>query len=383
MKILFITHYDNMYGANKALLRLIEGLAERDGFEPMLVIPGKGEMTNRMEQLGVPYIICGVTQWQAAYVSPLRFWAKIVMRTPKIANEVNELYNRLKDEGIDVIHSNSSVIGHGAILAGKLGCRHIWHIREFSEAHFSMKYLMPKKRVEEYYKNALKLIAISDSVKDYCFAEYPYADTVRFYDGVTIKEDCDESVSDKKADDIFRFIYVGYLYEKKHQLEVIKAFAKFSANSEKRCELYIVGDGKDDYKNKLKSSIEENHLSNVYLTGYRNDIENMLRDMDCGIIASEYEGFGLVTVEYMLASLPVIGFNHCGTAEIVKDKETGFLYLSEAELINDMKLLSEDKELSERMGKAGKKRAKELFDGDRNAEALVDFYERIRDEYSL
>ena len=80
MKILFITHYDNMYGANKALLNLIEGLVNYGGFEPMLVIPGKCDMTSRMDELDVPYIICGVTQWQAPYNDAFRFAVKKIIR---------------------------------------------------------------------------------------------------------------------------------------------------------------------------------------------------------------------------------------------------------------------------------------------------------------
>ena len=155
-----------MYGANKALLNLIEGLVKNGGFEPMLVIPGKGDMTNRMEKLGVPYIICGVTQWQAPYSDPLRFAIKKRIRRKKIKEETDYLYDTLKEERIDVIHSNSGVIGHGAMLAKRLGCRHIWHIREFSKEHFGMKYFYSSKTVADYYNSAFRLIAISDSVKE-------------------------------------------------------------------------------------------------------------------------------------------------------------------------------------------------------------------------
>ena len=38
-KILFITHYDNLYGANRALLTLVKKLKSEGRYEPMVVIP--------------------------------------------------------------------------------------------------------------------------------------------------------------------------------------------------------------------------------------------------------------------------------------------------------------------------------------------------------
>jgi len=377
MKILFITHYDNMYGANKALLNLIEGLVKNGGFEPMLVIPGKGDMTKRMEEMGVPYIICGVTQWQAPYVDPFRFAIKKSIRRKKIKEETDYLYDTLKEERIDVIHSNSGVIGHGAMLAKRLGCRHIWHIREFSREHFGMRYFYSSKTVADYYNNAFRLIAISDSVKENYKNKYPLTNITRIYDGVDASDFADEKTDKQKEDGIFRFIYVGYLYEKKHQLEVLKAADALLKKTDKKFELYIVGDGKQNYKKKLEDYINKNNLKNVFLTGYRDDIRDMLKTMDVGIIASEYEGFGLVTVEYMLSSLPVIGYNHSGTAEIVKNKETGILYDDEAGLMKAMEYFLNNRGEIKQLGVSGRKRAKELFTSERNTDEIISMYKEL------
>lgn len=44
------------------------------------------------------------------------------------------------------------------------------------------------------------------------------------------------------------------------------------------------------------------------------------------LMCSKDEAFGLVTVESMLARLPVIGRNRGATAEIIENGKTGFLY---------------------------------------------------------
>ena len=51
-------------------------------------------------------------------------------------------------------------------------------------------------------------------------------------------------------------------------------------------------------------------------------------------MSSPYEAFGRVTIEYMMAGLPVIGRNGGATPEIIKENETGMLYNSKKELID-------------------------------------------------
>ena len=87
MKLLFLTHYDNMYGANRALFQLMKGLMEKPGTEITLVIPAEGEMTEAVSRLGISYVICGMTQWQAVYKSPLRFLVKRHLRRKQIQKE--------------------------------------------------------------------------------------------------------------------------------------------------------------------------------------------------------------------------------------------------------------------------------------------------------
>ena len=127
----------------------------------------------------------------------------------------------------------------------------------------------------------------------------------------------------------------------------------------------------------MEDYINKNNLKNVFLTGYRDDIRDMLKTMDAGIIASEYEGFGLVTVEYMLSSLPVIGYNHSGTGEIVKNKETGLLYDDENGLIQAMEYCLNNREEIKQLGISGRKRAKEMFTSEKNTDEIISMYKEL------
>lgn len=381
MKILFLTHYDNMYGANRALFHLMKGLKQDYGAEPILVIPAEGEMSYALAKLGIETVIMPVTQWQAVYVTPLRFAVKKWRRKKAIMKELEALTCRFEGEGIDFIHSNSSVIGTGAMLAKRLGCRHIWHIREFSEEHFHMRYFYTKKQVRELYESAQCLIAISDALRENYRKKYPGANTIRIYDGVTLREP-EEKISEEEisADNVsiknepVKFVYLGYLFSMKHQMDVIEAAKICMEKNFSNFEVYFVGGGKPDYRSRLEKRIQKYHLSNVHLMGYRTDAQEFLSTMDVGIIASEYEGFGLVTVEYMLHGLPVLGRNSGGTAEIIEDGITGCLFHCVEELARAMKYMMENPKRREEMGRAGRQRALAHFTEKNNIDGIMQLY---------
>ena len=382
MRILFITHYDNMYGANRALCKLIRLLKTQYGHEPMLVIPSEGEMTDSLSDIQIPYMVSGVTQWQAEYTTPLRFFVKKTLRKKKIREEVAAIYEKFKDEKIDLIHSNSSVIGHGAMLAEMFGCTHVWHIREFSKEHFSMRYFYDNTFVKNAYENAGGLICISDSLKDNYKNKYPKARLFRVYDGVSPADTDSDTGTNSHASDMpgkseTVFVYTGYLFSKKHQDTVIEAAAMLRERGITDYKILFAGDGKKEYREYLQNMIDTKGLDNVKLLGYVSDVNALLDTADVGIIASEYEGFGLVTVEYMLHSLPVIGYNSGATPEIVDNGQTGYIYTETSELADIMSRFIEDKNMACKMGTKGRKRAAECFSEEKNAAGIMEVYGEI------
>lgn len=377
MKVLFITHYDNPYGANNALLYLVKEIKKSKEHVPIVVIPSEGEFTRILESEGIDYIVNSITQWQAPYKEPISFALKKRKRVKLFYKELEELESKLEKTGnldIDLIHSNSSVIGTGAFLAKKLGCKHVWHIREFSFEHFNMHYFFNKKIVKEMYNNADALITISDALKENYRQKYPKANVVRIYDGIG-----DMDVLDKEEldDGITRFVYAGYLFPMKKQLSVIRACGELLKRGIKEFDMSFLGEGKPEYKKKLLREIKRLNLEdNVHLLGYVRNVGEYLKKSDVGIIASRYEGFGLVTVEYMKYGLPVIGYKEGGTSEIVVDGDTGILYESSEELVDAMQFMINNPMKAIQLGANGLIRS-ERFNAKDNAKAVVKIYSMI------
>ncbi len=80
-------------------------------------------------------------------------------------------------------------------------------------------------------------------------------------------------------------------------------------------------------------------------------------------ISNDFEGFGIVYLEANLAGKPVIAGRSGGVEDAVLDNETGLLVNPEsaAEIANAIIKLARDKELREKLGENGKKRAEEEF----------------------
>ncbi len=79
------------------------------------------------------------------------------------------------------------------------------------------------------------------------------------------------------------------------------------------------------------------------------------------LFPSEDEDWGLVPLEAMASSKPVIANNRGGPTISVVDGKTGFLVNSPKDMAGRMLQLAEDQSLAEKMGKAGRKRVEQSY----------------------
>lgn len=86
----------------------------------------------------------------------------------------------------------------------------------------------------------------------------------------------------------------------------------------------VVGDGY--YKKTLKKIVEKRGIQkNVIFTGFRKDVERILRISDVLVLPSLSEGFPDVVLEAMAMKKPVIATKIAGIPEMIDDGKNGFL----------------------------------------------------------
>lgn len=127
-------------------------------------------------------------------------------------------------------------------------------------------------------------------------------------------------------------------------------------------QIHIAGEG--EKRDELTQQINKQGLENeVILKGFIEDISAFFTSIDLFALTSQYEGFGYVMAEAMMAHKPVIAFDNSSANDIVTNNETGFLVPAfDIELFTEkIELLLIDENLRITMGEKGHRKAMENF----------------------
>lgn len=118
---------------------------------------------------------------------------------------------------------------------------------------------------------------------------------------------------------------VGTIYERKNQLEVIKAFhAALEAGVKGK--LFLCGYDGDKYAEKCKTYIKDNNLQPfIILKGFTADMSKEYSQADVLICGSTIESYPNVVSEAMAHGLIVISTPVAGVPEIIQDGVNGYL----------------------------------------------------------
>ncbi len=167
------------------------------------------------------------------------------------------------------------------------------------------------------------------------------------------------------------------LIEQKGVPYALEAFARVAARFP-AAQLVIAGDG--PLRPALEVQARDLGLAErVHFLGWRTDTAAIFAALDVFLMPSLWEGFGLVLLEAMAQSIPVIGSAVSAIPEVVTDGETGLLCPPRdvdclAAALGD---LLADPDLRARLGAAGRTRLEERFTAERMVAQTAAVYERL------
>jgi glycosyltransferase involved in cell wall biosynthesis len=134
-------------------------------------------------------------------------------------------------------------------------------------------------------------------------------------------------------DENFRIGTIGRLVNQKNYPTLLNAFA-IAKKTHSSISLYIVGEGilKEDLAVLSKGlGIQDS----VFWLGRTGHINEFLETLDLFVLASEYEGFGLVLLEAMHAGVPILAANNSAIPEVLGSSYPGlFNTFDQNELAN-------------------------------------------------
>ena len=117
----------------------------------------------------------------------------------------------------------------------------------------------------------------------------------------------------------------------------------------------------------------------VLFLGYRNDIQNVMSQLDFVVLSSLWEGLPLTPIEAYSVGKTVVGTAVDGTPEIICDGVDGYLVepRNPMQLAEKMNKLIENPEMRESMGIQAVKRYQEEFSFEKMNQLYVKFYNEI------
>lgn len=169
-------------------------------------------------------------------------------------------------------------------------------------------------------------------------------------------------------------VHIGSFSPPKNHCLLVEAFER-AIEERSDLKLFLVGDGK--LRSDIERLVKKKDLNqNIRFLGLRQNIPELLATCDIFILSSDWEGFGLVIAEAMVAGRPVIATAVGGVPELVEDGVTGLLVppKNTQALAEAILQLVGNSTLREEMGREGQRKALERFDINQIARQYEELY---------
>ena len=290
-------------------------------------------------------------------------------------NAKKELKKLVERENIDIIHGHYLFpAGWASVKVGKSSKTKTYvtaHGSDMFEMYKNQPYTRPF--IKKVLKDADVVLAVSNALKDEIInTKIPNIEekTKLHWNSV----DVNKFKTTKNNENKFRkelthefniaadkpiILFVGNIIKRKNVDLLIEAKKQMAT----KANLVIVGDGPhlEALKKKCENDYLDGKLDNVYFTGSRRDVEDIIPSCDLLVLPSLTESFGLVLIEALACGKPVIGSNIGGIKEIITE-DVGLLIdpNDSKDLANAIDRILSDDELMEKFKSNARERAKDF-----------------------
>lgn len=379
MNILFFASDNSAAsGAFLSMAKLCELLERQYGHKILVILPKEGTGETILTSYGVRYKTVRSYSWIVDSRKKRTVKEELIIAVKKLLNLkcINECVNIARNEKIDLIHINTLWSYVGAETAKKCKLPYAWHIREFLEEDQNAM-IWNKEKGYKLISNADQVICISESVKK------KYSGLLNTRRIRTIYNGIDSSFYSGREnlllEDKMTFLIVGSINENKGQDQIVKACVKLLKSGFDQFKLYIVGKSGNNFQEKLQTMIPNEFNDRFSFEGVRGNVKDYFESADITFVCSKAEAFGRVTVEAMLSGSLVIGSNTGGTAELIKDNETGYLYEygNVDELADKILYVQNNREKARQVAAAGREYMMENMTAEANAKNVNSVYHEL------
>lgn len=356
--VLHLIDTDGPGGAETIFVNLALGIAER-GWTSVPVATGEGWSTNELERKGMEARINRSSGgWDAAHLG--RLWSLIGR------------------EGVDLVQAHLL----GPALYGSVAAR-LRGIPVVATFHGAWDLKNPgslpalKRRVLEARLD--RAVFVSTPLSKEFEQESPWSvPTTVIPNGVNVSRFRTRERDEFRAEvgvaaDDFLVGTVGNIRPAKSHGTFLRLAARLRRH-DSRYQFVVVGDTSVEAYRELRALQAQLGLEDsLVFTGYREDVDQIMAELDVFVLTSRSEGFSLTTVEAMASGLPVVATRCGGPEEIIDDGHTGMLVDvgDMEEMARAVEKVRENPSIGRKLGDAAHRKVAQEYSRSR----MIDSYE--------
>lgn len=334
-------------------------------------------LTHRLLEAGhEPILVCRHRSWITRQGLPVRIIESDLRRFP--FDDLREIWDLIKQEKIDVIHTHMSrAHTFGVLLKWLTNVPVIAtaHNR-YIQLHWRFNdFVIANSLATERYHQRYNLVPANRIRTVYCFV-----DEQRFSQAA-------ERVRQKIRRELryegneYLLGVVGEVIERKGQWFLAQALPELLRRIPD-LRVLLVGryHRSERYVQKIRTLQAKGGLHRkMRWLGRRSNVHEYMAAIDQVLVTSTEEPFGLVAVESQLAGKPVIATNVGGLPEIIQHEQTGLLIPSRspAAIVESVERLYRDRALAGQLAVAGLESARQRFSAELLTSEVVEVYQEV------
>lgn len=364
-RILFVITTLDVGGAEKHLLWLTRGVRARGHDVDVVYLKGAGRLSLDFEAAG-------------AAVTRIPF-----ERSAQALSTVFALARHIKRGGYDVVHTHLLK----ADALGALACAIAKPTVHVQSKH-NEEQVLKRRPVALVHgvlsRRADRIVALSDHVHRYVVdvGRAPAERVVRIYYGIDPSPfEGGDRDGTRSALGLGKETHVGLcvarFHPQKDHATLFRAVRRLKDDGRDVRLLLAGGDPFYDHQARAEADVATMGLEGVVtFLGIRDDVPDLLAACDVFVLPSLYEGLGLVYLEAMAASRPVLATRSSAIPEVVIEGETGHLVDvgDDASLAAGWGRLADEPGGGAALGAAGRARVEAVFGLDRMIDETVAVY---------
>jgi glycosyltransferase involved in cell wall biosynthesis len=393
MRVAYISVSDHLGGSEIVLLEVLKGVRRlRPGWKLHLILPGRGPLLARAEEIGVDCVIVPMPDSLARLgesgASRVSLAARMIPVALALPQYVRRVRTALDGARPEIVHTNglkAHVVGARAAGAAKL----VWHLHEYIGARHVTRSLLGRhqNRVGAMIANSR---SVADDVSEALRPSVPLhvvpnAVDLAVFAPVGATENLDRRAGVPAAPlPVVRVGLVATFARWKGHDVFLEALAAIPPGMS--IGGYVIGDAVYDTAGSQHSIDELKALRDrlglrdrVAFTGFLPAAAAM-RALDIVVHASTRpEPFGLVIAEAMACGRAVITSGTGGAGELVTPEHDALAHApgDARSLAHCIERLATDPVLRRRLGENARQTASERFDSDRLARDIVAVYDAL------